>query len=571
MPGWSMQGLRLVFVLTISVSFMVIFFISLVFGLSPAVAFRSAWHLAALFWLGVLTWFSVSMAIQAYHRERDQGTLQVVSLTRIPPFREVAGRWAGALIPVFEGWAAGLLLVFTSVFLPPHYLGSFPGAFSTWIITAFWCAALAAVGLACSAGFRSILGSIVGFFVALVLAALLSIVAFVIFSFFVPPGDVFSGGLTLPPSPLVFQVLREGPFSIGGIVVIAAQWSLFIVFFLGIAALLVQIRFPLRTAGTGEAGPRGIIPASSLTMMMLGGAPAGRGGPWDDPSLQQGPPQPLKVPKKSVPSGMLLRLLGNNPFFVAYARGFGRLYRGYVASPGSAVPPAIVVCTLVYYSSLALLGGISTLESMALAGALLIATAISFCEAVVLGSRSLRAERDQATWPLLLATGLRPEKVLGGKLVTIFYALSGEWSWTIPFWICAALCGFRPGVLMLALVQPVLIALGILAGLWIGSQPRYLIINVKKIAKNALILLGLWIAFRWLSPDLQAAISHNLLESARLLNPAAALFSICQFRDEARLLPAILSVLCQMGMVAGMAAIFWVYSERRLIRVMEGE
>jgi len=90
----------------------------------------------------------------------------------------------------------------------------------------------------------------------------------------------------------------------------------------------------------------------------------------------------------------------------------------------------------------------------------------------MIGARSLSSERDRATWPLLAVTGMRPGRILAGKFATSCYALSGEWVWTLPFWVGCALATKSPSLLLLPWIQPLAIATGVIVGLWVASQPK---------------------------------------------------------------------------------------------------
>jgi len=104
-----------------------------------------------------------------------------------------------------------------------------------------------------------------------------------------------------------------------------------------------------------------------------------------------------------------------------------------------------------------------------------LASGIGPCEAYPLGSRSITAECEAATWPLLVTTRIRPPTVLVGKLAIGFCVLSGQWLWPLPAWLATALLMGSPDLLMLPLLQVASIGtallLGILSGLTTSRPP----------------------------------------------------------------------------------------------------
>jgi len=176
-----------------------------------------------------------------------------------------------------------------------------------------------------------------------------------------------------------------------------------------------------------------------------------------------------------------------------------------------------------------------------------------------LGARALSAERDQDTWPLLVVTGMKPHRILVGKFAASFYALSGEWVVTLPFWLLAAALTGNFALPLLAVIQPASIAIGIISGLWLASQPRYLVIHV---AKAGAAVAATCIAL---------ATFHDMALKALLamvFEPTAAAFNIATRATS----PSTLAhYAVGMALTSIACTLIWRSSETRLRKVMQGE
>lgn len=256
----------------------------------------------------------------------------------------------------------------------------------------------------------------------------------------------------------------------------------------------------------------------------------------------------------------LLKQFDGNPFYHAYRNGFIRLYAGESAAPGSVMAAAIVIVGLIAYRLLATID--PPMGASALLIALTITSVIGACEGLVLGTRALSTERDQSTWPMLVVSGMRPATLLRGKFATAFYALSGEWSMATPFWVLAAL-SWHPAVALLALVQPAAIALGILFGLWMASQPRYLLISLHSI--------GLWICgllgSLWLVREVVLRHPGSAATLAQACNPVRMVNNLASFSTP----EGLLQFAAQFALWGLVALVLWNRSDARLQRVLRGE
>jgi hypothetical protein len=565
MPRWQLVGTRLLFFLLMMAPFVVICFAAMLFGSFSSHTLKFAWGMAAFLWLGGLSWFSVSSTIQVYHYERDLGTLQVVSLTRVHPFHEVLGRWAGSLVCVFEGWIMGLLLVLFSLFLLPE---SFINVACAWVFSAFWCAALGALGIACSAAYRTIIKSVTGLSAVLLMITAIGISLSGLFLAIITAASrsthLLSWCLALPPDPLVFYLLFSTPFPPVLLVVLMMLWTAFIAMVLMLSAFFVARGFPLRGESSRHPGPRGIIPVADSTPVF-----ADQGFMKDLLAPGKSGARP-GVPRRSPADGFLNGIFHRNPFYMAYRRGFMRIYRGATASPGSLLPPALVICGQLCYCLMSFENA-SSEAALALVIALASASFISLCEALLLGNRALHAERDQSTWPMLLATGMRPGQVLAGKFAMTFYALSGEWSYTAPLWLLCALCGGKAGVLALAIVHPAVISLGILTGLWMASQPRFLILDLRKIGSVTASILIAWLLAYIFIDDFPLLLRSITKEWAVLLNPLRTILALGQCASMEELSRLISPLLGQGALFCVTMVLLWKSTMKRLGRVMEGE
>ncbi len=353
--------------------------------------------------------------------------------------------------------------------------------------------------------------------------------------------------------------------------VLAILWSIFIACVLAVATYLVARGYPLRSlaADPAGAGPRGLIPVSA-TLLTMPGQSQGQGTMGQAILKAKKPGVLLKDPQKGFVASLLTRVFRRNPFFMAYTRGFMRIFSGNTAAPGSLVPPGILITGLLCYS-LMVFEGDSYLATFTLIIALLSASTISFWEAIALGNRSLNVERNQSTWPMLLATGIRPVQVMAGKMITSFYALSGEWTYTLPFWLIAVVCGQKPGLLALALVQPALIALGILTGLWMASQPRFLVLNISRIVTGTMIVLALWLIAYLSVPDFPGLIRVSLAVSAEYFNPYSMALLVGRFSEPALLMPVMYRMVSQALLFSSLLILLWISALKRLDRVMQGE
>jgi hypothetical protein len=563
MPRWQLQGTRLLFFLLMLAPFVVICFAALLFGTFSFGTLKFAWGMAAFLWLGGLSWFSVSSTIQVYHYERDLGTLQIASLTRVHPFQEVLGRWAGALVCVFEGWIMGLLLLLFSIFLVPEL---FLNIACAWIFAAFWCAAIGAIGMVCSAAFRNVLQSFIGVLSTLFITTIIGIAAstmiVLVFTVRHPNDNLIAWCFSLPPDPLAFSLLFKGLLAPAALLVLTFPWALFTLLVLVCAALFVVRGFPLRGESSRHPGPRGIIPvsASAPAFVDQGGSRAIL-SPIRPASL-------AAAAQKSPKASFFQRTFGRNPFYAAYRSGFSRIYGGVTASPGSLLPLAIMICGQLCFCLLSFEEDSKT-ASLSLVYALMLASSISAIEAILLGNRALHAERDQSTWPMLLATGMRPGQVLWGKFMMSFYALSGEWTYAVPFWIL--LCGQKAGVLVLALIHPAVIGLGIITGLWMASQPRFLILDPRRIPRVVVPILIAWLVAYVFIDDLPGILRALLKDWSDFFNPYAAALALGQYKTSEQLISIFIRLLCQAALFAGIMAVVWKSAEERLNRVMQGE
>jgi len=264
----------------------------------------------------------------------------------------------------------------------------------------------------------------------------------------------------------------NNPYSPAGAIVVLL-WVLATPFILRRAAAVVASGAPLRAADAAMKGPTGLVLTGPGALI---------------------PPPPRQVQPHSGVAAWVLRRFEANPFYLAYRRGFMRLYAGQYALPGSALPPAFAFIGGFTYLLGSLTHGLDAVATFSLV-TLFIAILFSCLEAVHLGSRAMAAERDQATWPMLIVSGVSPERILQGKFAMTFYAVSGEWTVTLPLWIGSAILTLQPNALLLGALQPACVALAIMLGLCVSAQPRFLVINLKRTAAVGAALIVIAAAF----------------------------------------------------------------------------
>jgi hypothetical protein len=341
-------------------------------------------------------------------------------------------------------------------------------------------------------------------------------------------------------------------------------WILFVQVVIGVAAFFIAGGSPLRLTAEAQPGPRGLMPSNPER----GAGVADTNTPWNDISAvpsKDGPPSRPEPPRKSWLADLLLGRFDGNPFYMAYRRGFARLFSGSIAAPGSAVPPGLMICGLFTTGVMSLTGtpsAVPLLVSIAAAGF------ISACEGFAIGMRALQAERDRSTWPLLLVTGMRPNRVLEGKFAAAFYALSGEWTFTIPLWLFAAIPGCRLWLLTLAIIHPGVTALSILAGLWFASQPRFLLIRIRSLLFKILAIVSIWFVADRAIPGFHVPLLRVMAE---FLNPYRVFEGLIAPADGLTVMQSLLTGGLQALLAAAAGVLIWRWAERRLGRVMSGE
>lgn len=415
-------------------------YILLTVGLPCSVvgAREAAQYVVGLGAVGV-TLAAVIFSLYTYTEEVERGTIIPASLTGMSPWDEIGARYLGATLPALGAWLVTLLAV------PCTGAADLPQLLTFWLFIGFWAMAMGAVALACSTGARTLP------------QGLLTVVS-VVFAATCVYGyaDGIMGGTcwTLAPPDaaapvLVWQLVTGG----GNPLPIFAVWLLGTLAILKIAEVRLRTGAPLQAAACAARTPSGLQPNA--------------------PSQFCGLRRPSR--ESNLTSQIFDRLLGRlrcNPYYVAYKRGYGRLYYREASAPGSVLPPALVVGGLLTWGIFYIASGVDS-EAMGMGASALLAFLmpawfISVMEALSLSARSLQAEQDQATWSLLVASGMRPEQVLVGKFITVFYALSGEWMITVPFWLAAGLAA--PGMVAVGLVHPLLIAAASVFGLLAGIR-----------------------------------------------------------------------------------------------------
>jgi hypothetical protein len=438
-----------------------------------------AWFLSGLLWLFSLTLQTLAKASSVYERERDLGALPLVTLTAIRPHDEVRGRFMGSLLAPGAGWMCGLLLLLLA---PVHHgagpgwaVGGGPGygqLFALWLTCGLWMLTLAAMGLYFASFTKGAASAFMGVTCTVFGCFLIYPTAIVYLSSALPVslGNmaaqllVNQRYLSIPPLPSLFLPYLSDPWSWSWNVFFLqlTVWLSLIVAALGGALYQVRRGRPLAVKGRAAEGPRGLVPTAAPPPVVTGVRP---------------PPGTIPSHPLSFIADFMLKPFERNPYYVAYRRGYLRLYAGQVTNaPGSALPPGLLICAIVTYACIA--AAHTDLTDVAVvqgAGTMLLvvigfASLISALQATALAIRSLSSERDQATWPLLVVTGMQPSRVLGGKFAAAFYSVSGEWLFPLPAWVFAALISGRPLLLLLALVHPAATAAGVLAGLTVASQ-----------------------------------------------------------------------------------------------------
>lgn len=561
MPYFEIKGIRLIFLLTILLAFFLDCFIRLIFGWHLGSALKSAWNLAVIFWIILLSWFSVTMALEVYHREREFGTFHIASMTKISPIDEVFGRLAGALIPVFEGWLSGLILVFSTIiiFFDFH---KFIASLSSWLFVAFWCAALSALALLCSILFRTFLGSILGFFSSFVMITLINSLLYLVFIKLSQPYLSFINlspwGFAMPLNPLAFFIILTSSFPSAAVFLHIFLWTPFILVLVKISSYFVSKGIIINQMLSESSSLFGFIPVIKIKIF-----PSKLLRRWFvDVELFR-----KSLPQRFGKNNWVLFIFKNNPFLVAYRRVFTRLYRGRLASCGSLISPIIVISGTIVYCIAAVSGEIPHVVAFFLVVCLLSSLTIILFESIGVGLAMIRAERNRSSWPLLVVTGILPEQLLWGKFITSFYALSGVWLYTIPFWFLASLCGLKIKLLTLILFQPIVTALGIMIGLWAGCQPRYLILNPKKILLQSILLSFIFVVVKIIHPSLFSSALILLRDIGNFLDPFSSMLAIVSGIEKMMIDPTV-NLFCQLGVLTGIVFLYWHSSKNRLKRVM---
>ncbi len=537
----------------------------------PGEYFTACWILAAILWLAALTLCSISATTGIFQRERDLGTLQVSGITATRPEREVLGRWAASLMSVGEGWLMGAILV--ALALVPS-VTTYPifNVVAAWLFVLIWCGFLGAVGLACASQARTAAGAFTGTILMILggTYATCLFVAQVIQSYRgmsnLPMDNAYvlmdNALWCLPPIPTAAFCIMSSPSPLALLALTAPLWLFATYAALRWAAHNVRHGAPLRVASaSAAAGPKGLIPTPAH------GAVVRYDTPWhqqtactaDDFARLRGS-LPAAGGRRS-PVDLILTACRDNPFYHAYRRGFMRAFATVAAAPGSVLPPAFVILGLLIYT----IGFHYEPEIMAngLVVWLSLGVIVSALEAFNLSSRALSAERDQATWPLLVVTGMRPARILSGKFATTFYALSGEWLWTTPFWLLALLVTRQPGLALLYVAQPAAVALAAVLGLWGASQPRYLVIHLRKAAMGAVAV----VAALWFTSTLSSWFWLKLFD----LIPFGVAWRLAAARTIDLQAAALVHGLLLAGGAALLAAWVWRSASKRLSRVMAGE
>lgn len=531
MSGWALRGTRFAATGAIAAPFALVYLLA-AFGLVTQ-PFSAGWALSAACWLALTTVLAVSAGIHVYPRERDLGALEVASLTPTSPWREAVGRFAGAFIGVFEGWTIGVLLVALSAFV---FDVNGLQVVSVWIFSLFWFAGLTATALFWSAASRTSSAALSAVLTTMVLVNM---------------GYTIAAGKGLPLDLLrvlplnlcgfaaAFASAQSGDDWMWSLEVLCATWSLFVLVALDLTTYLIFVRAPLQVGPTPQ-GAVGLLPAN--------------------PNVP--PPARPRDRATTIGGGLtdrLLRRFNGNPFYHAYRNGFLRLFAGQSAAPGNVAAAGAALTGPLFFVMLCrseLNAAVNVLLAI-----LALASSVGVAEGLVLGARALTSEREQSTWPMLVVSGIRPSTVLRGKFAAAFYALSGEWALALPVWLFALPMG-HPGILLLALVQPAAIAMGILVGLWMSSQPRYLLISIDRILLALAALFGTLWCVRILvldNPRVAAMLVHYLSPLATTAHLATdPLHGLLQFGTV-----AVLYASCMLAL--------WSHTARRLTRVLRGE
>ncbi len=361
-----------------------------------------------------LTLLALLATAPHFGEERRLGSLWVTGITGMTPRSEAIGRWSGALLPLTVSWGATqLVLALGGGFLPGLALSGF-----------LWLLFVGAVGLVASVSRNPV-------------RATTAALAWLLFSPLIPAilENPLPGALKVFPSWYLLFIANPWPLLIG------------IVLALGYLTLRLKRNAPLEAVSPTLAGEaRGLAPRREGAL-------------------------PHQAPPRLEPAATNLvdRVLGrwvDNPFFRAYRDGYLRLYQSATDAPGSALAPGLILCGLLLLVCSLELEPVGSLALfMVLTG-----IALSGLGALLVGYKTMQAESQGATWPLLLASGMTPSRVLGGKFAAAFYAISGEWR---VCWLGYVLVLFtRPYLVPLVLLHGAVIALGALLGIGLACASR---------------------------------------------------------------------------------------------------
>jgi len=292
-------------------------------------------------WFAVLSGMAVSFTATVLSRERDLGVRDVLGSAPLSPGREVLGRWAAAMLQCFEPWLLGSFVPITVLFtVDPHnnpliQLG-------LWLLCLPWLAAVAAVGLVCSITFRTMSRSLAATLAALmgapvVCMAVPMIYASVSYAYGLGPSpspEDVAPLACLPPSPCLFFAVASPPMLLW----LLPAWLLFVPVTLWIGAVLIRRGWSLEPSGRPRV-QSALLPA----------------------------PHPHAIDPSDRATGMgwspLDGVLGGNPFYVAWRKGFMRLYPT-LSAPGSLVPPIFVIAALIVPTAVGMCGTTMPDEAM---------------------------------------------------------------------------------------------------------------------------------------------------------------------------------------------------------------
>lgn len=452
--------------------------------------FESWLVFATAIWIIVGALNTVSLSSAAFHSDRQAGTLPLLSLTPVRSWDEVVGRWAGRLLPVAIMWLLGLVLVVGGVLgewllvhpMPRHVPPS-PWAVALTFGGA-WCvagAAFAAVG-----ALGTLMATVVGK-PSRAAAATLGISATLLWSTWTWCFATFAhlagyGGV--PPAETPIFVFPGG--ALPGVITAIFWLSLFLVLgacarcALALAAALVgrgahfldgrDLSGAIRPIAAGAQAP--LSRPGSVRSEACTSTRTGAGGSLSGSDRARG----------GGIAGSLLRAHAQNPFYVAWRQGQVRLERRF---SGSFVPPLILGASLLVYFGACAKQMPGTSGQTLVAGVIL-ASLVSGCEGFLLAARTIRSEREQSTWPLIVVSGVRPEVLVAGRFAACFHSLSGEWTVLLPLWLLVSL--LHPPAVLLAVVQPAVIALAILVGLVSIGGPY--VSDARLLARLGLLLLS---------------------------------------------------------------------------------